>query len=185
MEFIADWQTINNPNMLTHIGIAAAIVITGTLAVPIYRTAKKTNRIKPQSFLLLILPATLIFGGTQLDDVRSDRHQQQLAASGVTNDSWAELEALIKENYNVSKVTPAGDEAATLDAVKAAAAGSTNVSSVTDPKVTVQHPDSTYTGIYRIIVTPSATGTPDTTLARQQSMEMMNEGIDPEAFRIK
>ena len=78
MEFIADWQTINNPNMLTHIGIAAAIVITGTLAVPIYRTAKKTNRIKPQSFLLLILPATLIFGGTQLDDVRSDRHQQQL-----------------------------------------------------------------------------------------------------------
>ena len=184
MEFIADWQTINNPNALTLAAVVVAVTITAIMTVPVVKTAKKTAHVKPQSFLLLALPAMIIFGGVQLDDVRADRHQEQMTASGVTDTSWLEVEKMIRDNYNVGKVTPVGDTAETLNAVKAAASGSTNVSNVKEPKVAVQHPESTHTEIYRVIVTPAENGAPEITLARQQSLELAGEGVDPEAFRI-
>ena len=177
MEFLNTWETFENPNLATGWSVVVAAVVTALIAWPVVRTARRAGKFKPQSALLLLVPALLIAGGGQIDEKRELEYRQSVTASGAVESSWSEIEAAIQAKYTVSSVEPFEDPVELVNVAYNASEDGT--APVTPPLVEVQMPDSTAVEVYWLIVEPTDSGI-DVSLERQASAAMLDEGIDPE-----
>lgn len=182
MEFINTWQGFENPNLGTVTAFFVALALTLAMAWKVIKVAVRSKRFKPQSLLLLVVPALIVVTGMQVDNVREDQYRTEVTASGASDTGWTEIEQAVKRKYNVASVTPQGDPIDSINMAKEAAE-SDNVGFTPRPMVAVQMPDTTHVEVYVLDVQQTSSGV-DVTLELQESMRLQNEGIDPERLLI-
>lgn len=179
MEFINTWQTFSSPNLVLQISAVLAAVATVLMARPVIRVARKAGRFKPQSLVLLALPALMLVGGHVVDDVRELNYRDNAVASGAVESGWAELEESIEAQYNISGVEPFDEPLDVVDMAFTTARGGEGSS----PLVKVQMPESTHVEVYHLVVEPTNLGL-EVSLKQTASAVFFEEGIDPERLRI-
>lgn len=180
MEFINTWQTFTAPNLALQISAVLAAVATFLMARPVIRVARKAGRFKPQSLILLVLPALMLVGGHVTDEVRELNYRDHVVASGAVDSGWAELEKSIEAQYNISGMEPFGDPIDVVNQSYIAAHGNDKGRA---PLVKVQMPESTHVEVYHLVVEPTDLGV-DVSLKQTASAVFFEEGIDPERLRI-
>ena len=67
MTYIDSWPAFENPNIATVTAVLLALAAAAALAVPVVRVARKSKRFRPQSLLLLLVPALIVTGGARID----------------------------------------------------------------------------------------------------------------------
>lgn len=177
MTYIDSWPAFENPNIATVTAVLLALAAAAALAVPVVRVARKSKRFRPQSLLLLLVPALIVTGGARIDDARESAHREALVASGQAEEAWGEIESDLMSSYRIRSVEPLGDP---VDAVSSVAEASTgNVAYSSGPLVLVRLDDTPLAEVFRIV--------PDgdrITLKRQVSAERLNEGVDPDRLLL-
>lgn len=180
MEFIDSWKTFDHPHLVTIVTVIIAVVVTAVLALPVIRVARKTRRFKPQSALLLLVPALLVTGGVVTDDVREQNYRHEMASSGAVDASWAEIESAVKSKYNVSSVESFNDP---VDALNQVQANSQNVANAQLPLVTVHFADADHTEVYFLRVSTKGNGF-EVDLEQQPMERLLHEGVDPDRLLL-
>lgn len=180
LETVNTWQSFEHPHLGLTIGVAVALLVTAGIAVLIRRVSQR-SKFRPETLMLLVIPAMIVAAGAFVDDARADNYREEVVASGAIESGWSDIESAITDKYNVDAVAPHGD--ATDVVIRAMDAASSNVNYDMPTWVNVQLPDSENVQAFILQVEHDGINW-EPTLHRAPWDAIRGDGIDPESLVV-